>query len=282
MAIGIGEAMLASTGANILAGAFGGGGSGTPNLSMGRERYQRRGLYALENENIGNRLKATVDGAKAAGLHPLFAMGAGATGGGQFSMPGGQQQQGSFAKDALSAVGKSFAQIANYQAQADLVEKMNQLEKTQRADRELSNDTAFALDRHPPLSKKPLARAKASGGLAEYEPAKIGSQVEGNPQMTGSEKSLTTGLRIGDQVVQTIAEDPSDLADDPVMIIGAAMLDKNNRNVDFKKVIRDFAGWRHPLDYKKAQQTERTITKSLLWGLVKFKKHYQITPGQGR
>jgi len=211
MAIDPGTATLVSTGANILAGAFGGNGSGTANLNMRRERSQRRGLYALENENIGNRLKATVSGAKAAGLHPLFAMGAG---GGdstqQFSMPG-QSPQGNFAKDGLISLAAGFRDIAQMQAKSDLIDKMNEQQKYETTMQQFSNDTAGAA-RDVVLSKVPYEKAQKSSPLAEYKPAEIGSHEEGNRTATGSEWSPTSRMRIGDQDIYTLGHEGAEFA----------------------------------------------------------------------
>lgn len=88
---------LISAGANLLGGAIGGGGDGfdvSENLAYTRKKY-----------------KAAVQGAKAAGLHPLFALGAGGAGSPVTTIPG-QSNTGSHIAEAGRMIGGAISDKA--------------------------------------------------------------------------------------------------------------------------------------------------------------------------
>ncbi|AXL14886.1 hypothetical protein [Microviridae sp.] len=289
--------MLASTGANILAGAFGGSSndSGGVNYNMNRELNQRRDFREQQRpwerddanwglQNIyGKQIQTKVADAKAAGLHPLFAMGASGYSPAATNQPSpsppGQSQTGSFAKDALLAAGQGFQTYALLNAQKDLTEAQTEASKVATVDNQISNDTAPGVV----LSKVPYEQALKSKKLAEYKPAEIGSHEANNPTASGNVKSLTTGIRVGNQVIQVPVEDAADLADNPSML-GVAYFDKANRHVDWAKAARDFTGMSHPRPFKNIHDRggDVRVTKKFLWNMVKFHKYYQRTRGQGR
>lgn len=153
------QSSLISAGAEILGGAFGGDSYGRQKRML-RKQYK----YALRYQPQITRadLLAKVGAAKEAGLHPLFALGAGgANTSPAFSMPG-QAKTGSFAQDALRGVSRHYSRMADLEAQKELTMAQAALSATRVAERSLSNDTTAPwADRHPDLEVGSIPRQQA-------------------------------------------------------------------------------------------------------------------------
>lgn len=251
MALTTPEAMLASTGANILAGAFGGGQGGNIRNQKDAIRTQwkygepnRRASSQWDLENIyGKSIQTRVKDAKAAGIHPLFAMGSqGASGQSVQSAIPGQSGTGSFAKDALQAIGGGFASIAQIQAQTDLVEKMAELEALQQADRELSNDTTYPIDvrRRSFTPKKSSQERAATTPLTEFKKGEVGAYNPKAPSENMNVLSPMTTVRIGSQLVKVPVEEAADFMEDPLAAGLATYMYHGNNHVDWGLLAREY------------------------------------------
>lgn len=93
-----------SAGASILGGAMGGGDSTAKTKRNLRQQYQSQLKYGTKFQ--GAQLERTVESAKRAGLHPLFALGGASSGGPSFSIPG-QSSRGSAKQTALEGVARA-------------------------------------------------------------------------------------------------------------------------------------------------------------------------------
>lgn len=155
---------LISAGASILGGAFGGGGSGT---TAGRYRdarfsaHQQR-AYDQYNYQHYNSIRARAQDARLAGLHPLFALGAGGSGGGgspSFQMAG-QQPKGSSGMEGVATAARQYGRL---QAEKDLIDAQNTASALRLAEHKMSNDTSGAIVDSFGLVSAEQARHKTRG-----------------------------------------------------------------------------------------------------------------------
>lgn len=247
---------------NIAAGAFGG--------STGGVKKNLRKQYEMRDKYSGTHLPNLVKNAKAAGLHPLFALGASGAQGPSFQMQG-QSETGSFASKGLRSAAQGLNQYARYK---ELIEAQADLSKARTTEALVSNDQTQQ------LSETPRTQAAASAGLAEYKPAEIGAHVKGRPTETGSTRSVMTGIRIGNQTIQFPIEEPDQLMEDPAAALLGAYLYGGNRHVDWGKAARQYMDIRAPFNYK--NRAESVTRKKILWGLASIARHWKRSRGQGR
>lgn len=175
-----------SAGASILSGAFGGGGysrsdeSRTFRRQRSHESWQQN-QRSLERAHINaNDYKQKVAGAKAAGLHPLFAMGAQTSGMGSspsFNIQG-QSPKGNFAKDGLQAVASHYGRMADFEAQKSLIDAQNTAAALNLLGNNLGNDrfsgsphdNSEEINRNP-IVTAPQAKRLQKDNLVEYKPS---------------------------------------------------------------------------------------------------------------
>ena len=267
--ISTGQAILGSTGLNVLSGAFGGGSSGAEKRAARRSykyahRYQPWINSAVFDARMGDFKKH--------GIHPLFGLGA-TTGSASpaFGIPG-QSEEGSFAQKGLKAASAGLNQYSQVLAQKDLIEAQNTASALRMAEANTSNDNVSVSEQVKSINPH----------LQEFKKGEVVAHDPKSKQKGMGRRPLTNAITIGDQDIQFAVEEAADIMEDPVKIIGLAMLDRNNKGVQWRKAIRDYAGMAHPRDYKARNLAERVITKSLLWGALKYKRHYKIPRYMGR
>ncbi len=249
---------------------FGSDDSG-PGYHSQHERYQ------VARENMVPDMRERVRAAREAGLHPLFAMGAntGLANSPNFNMPG-QSATGSF-KD-IGMKWETEAQKKRASAITRNSELRNQILEIEIANMKSSGGNNVNTDE----LVKDLNQKKINPALQEREKGVVTAHHPKSKQKGMGVRPLTNAIIVGDQSIQFAVEEAADIAEDPIKIIGAAMLDRNNQGVQWRKAIRDYAGWAHPRDYKARNLAERVITKKLFWGLAKYKRSYKIPRYMGR
>lgn len=271
-----GGASAISAGAQLLGGAFGSGDGYNTYRSHARKltqalnhlnwRQQVRAYKWLSPREDARSLRmlrkstlAQVQGAREAGLHPLFALGggsasvsptvtAGAPQGG--SLPPGQPRTGSFAQDALAAVSAHYARVAGYRAQADLLEQQNKASQLKLAAHQVSNDVATGIDAEVNRALAMSAGAPAKRGvIPQHHPAtqevkkgEVDTHRSGSPEQSMREKSPMTLVKVGSQEVWVPVEDLESFFEDPTIITLGTVYYHGNKNVDWAQLINEWMG----------------------------------------
>jgi hypothetical protein len=224
-----GGAATISAGASILSNAFGSGSSG-----MSTQRSQARKLrmqaYKQDRRHYEKMYLSHVKGAKAAGLHPLFALGSG--GGG--SSPGiaipGQSERGSFASDAVQAAQSAYQQHSLYERQKDLIDAQAELARARTLEQVTSNDNSDAIvDRAYYGQINPVTQEKKKGEVMAMGNPK-------HPEQSANVKSPWVKFRMGDQEVWLPTEEISEFFDNFITMGGAAFTYHGNDGVDWDRV----------------------------------------------
>lgn len=195
------------------------------------------GLSGLVSSLFGRKKKVVkgtpyqdaVKDAKAAGLHPLFALGAGGAGTPQFSISG-QSQTGSVDRDVLSAMLKE----ATPKTAADptgLVQAQTALAAVELARHSLSNDKAQTIT-------IPAYQSRAQ----EIVPGQVDPHMTDNREQGLSVISPMTSFRIGSQNVWLPVKDLETAMEDPLAVLTAAYSYHGNKNVDFYKLALEYSG----------------------------------------
>lgn len=217
---------LIGAGADILSGAFGRGGN---NINYPHHNYWMGQQQAQLNKQG---LLGTVEGAREAGLHPLFALGGGKHGGSAGQVIPGQSSKGSFARDGLSAIASHFYRLAEYQARTNLVQAQREGSAEATSSNQISNDTSTAL------------KGKMDKDLQVFKKGEFQAYNARHPEQSKDELSPMKSFRIGDQKVWLPVEDLSDASDNPLFVFGGAYLYHGNKNVDWARAYRDYTGAR--------------------------------------
>ncbi len=227
-------------GASILGSAFGQGDSSAKQARLLRkqykyaERYSPRVLDATEavNEKYRNRvIQGKVADAKAAGLHPLYAMGAPGPGSGgspSFSMPG-QSDSGSAQKNGLMAAAHGANNIAQILATKELVEQQNKASIIARTSAAAGSNNMIG--RHP---------SKMDPKTQEYKKGEFMAYDGRHPEQSRNVKSPWTKLRMGSQSIWVPTDEIDTFMEDPAMVGGATFLYHGNKNIDWPLLYNDF------------------------------------------
>lgn len=173
-----GGAATITAGANILDGAFGGGSRGM-STQRSQARKMRKQGYKIDRSHYEKMYASHVKGAKAAGLHPLFAMGAGLSGSSPSFSMSGQSERGSGVADAVSATLSAAQQQALYNKQGDLVDKQIQLAQARALEQVMSNDNSELVT--DPLNYGPVKR-----GTVKVRPAEVITSEDGGVTEAGT------------------------------------------------------------------------------------------------
>lgn len=210
-----------------LAGSFGGGGGYSRSKRLMRKQYQYATRY--EPGLIAARLKGTVDGARAAGLHPLFAMGGGVPSGGPGVMPGQSETGGQQSQAALG-----FAEL--------LLRLDEKRESTDQARQQAMNTAMRIIERkmtNDNLASQQLLDAEKQKArlhpLQELKPAEVSPHGKHREQNL-TERGVWHKFRYGNQDIWLPIEEISELLENPLKIFGFAKSYHGNKNVDWEKI----------------------------------------------
>lgn len=178
--------------------------------------------------------------AKAAGLHPLFALGAGAGGGSPgFSIPG-QSATGSGTKQALTNIGKMIG--SKFDGPTNLVNAQAALSAVELARHSISNDVAQNI---PPHMTIPAHRAK----FQEIKKGEVDTHVMGKPEQSTNVKSPMTRVRIGSQDIWVPVEEVDEFMENPLSVGALTAAYHGNKDVNWTKVMKDYTGRRSLTEY---------------------------------
>lgn len=195
-------------------------------------------------------LQAQVRDAKAAGLHPLFAMGASGGAGPGFSIPG-QSSSGSLAGQAIQRAGRDLG--AHFDSKANLVNAQAALSAVELARHSLSNDTAqgMTIPMHRPA-------------FTEIQKGRSDVHMTKNPEQSLNVKSPMTQVRIGSQKVWVPVEEIDEFMENPLAVGGLTYIYHGNKNVSWSKLASEYAGpggktpsWKRALINKAARFIEK-------------------------
>lgn len=260
-----GGAATISAGASILDGAFGRS-KGNPAKKSWQYQFKYGLPYANrqaeQDEFWRNRvIQGRVKDAKAAGLHPLFAMGAPSIGGGgspSFSIPG-QSERGSGISNAVTAAQKAYQGQALYTAQKDLVEAQAELSRARALEQVTSNDNAEEIMSRAPHGPdfNPKRQELKRG---EYQVAGSDRHPEQNANVI---RPMTT-MKLGSQNIFIPMEELESFMEDPLAPSAAVLTYHGNRDVDWATVHQDWTkgGWKNLTKSEITAATKRMMKRS--------------------
>lgn len=200
-----------------------------------RIQSQAQQAYFDKNLSIGSQ----VESAKAAGLHPLFALGGGAGSSPGFSIPG-QSSTGSLTKQALVNIGSQIGTM--FDKKRDLINAQATLSAVELARHSMSNDTAQNI---PPNMTIPAHRKP----FQEIRKGQVDTHVKGKPEQSTNVKSPMTRVRIGTQDVWVPVEEVDEFMENPLAVGGLTYAYHGNKNVDWTKLMKDYTGKRSLPEY---------------------------------
>jgi len=171
----------------------------------------------------------SVKDAKAAGLHPLFALGASGGSGQSFSIPG-QSQSGDWSKEAIT-------QLSNMRKPPDsttgVIQAQTALAAVELARHSISNDKAqtITVPAYQPLGQ-------------DIQKGRTDAHMTQNPEQSLNVKSPMTIFRLGSQRVWMPAEDMETVIEDPLKIAALTYMYHGNKDVDWSKLAFEYSGTR--------------------------------------
>lgn len=217
-----GGAAAIGAGASILGGAFGGGGMSRADTSRAYRRQRSHEEFQLDLRNRERTsinkydLQQKVDAAKAAGLHPLFAMGGQTSGGvGAGSAPAiqGQSDRGDFAKDGLASIAKLFMGQSARQHDLDMIEAENQRSALALARENSGNDEVSGIEVPVNIDKGDAGKYK---DIVAIEPDKQRTRSSEDAAVSAASNPAWMEIEIADGIkVQTLwsEEGPAEALD---------------------------------------------------------------------
>lgn len=221
-----GGASAIAAGADILGSAFGGDGYNRFRRSI-RDQYKWATRY--EPGLIAARLKGTVRGAKEAGIHPLLAMGANASGS---PVMMGQPESRNRAGEVSGAISRAAIRQSDYLAQKELVLAQAELSRSRAIEGALSNDTTQAWNNSgggrtalKPQQQADPGRNEAHGAI---------------PEQSTTEISPWRKVRWGDQDIWVLLEDMESFTENPLKLLASSYFYHGNSHVDWMKAGRDY------------------------------------------
>jgi hypothetical protein len=275
------QAAVITGGASLLGGVVGGTSDRATRKNMRKQyEYEKRYRPGINTAIMRSRMQD----AQELGIHPLVMMGIDPGGAGGFTGFDSQSNIGDGIARAGEALGTSIIMREN--------KKISKLEEERvQAEIDLLKAQATNLGQKPP--SQPISGMYGQTGprgsfpdidptVQEQRKAEVLPYSKAVPHQGLGEKPLTNAFNVGDQKIHFMAEESSDISEDPAWNLAVAFFDRSNEAVDWRKAIRDFAGVQEPRDYKARNLAERKITKRFLWGLVKISKHYKIPKYMGR
>lgn len=204
---------------------------GALGLIGGRETDQQN--LKIANQNIAYQKEFAKSGiqwrtedAQAAGIHPLFAMGA------QTSSFQNQAPTGSSAGDALGMTGRQYTR-----ANTDLVLANVELAKAKTAaiNSNSSQDVIY-----PGI--QPVVKPGLNPNVQELEKGRVQPYVKKNPEQNLTKISPVSTFRLGSQEVKLPIEDAEQITEDPAAVAFLAYNYHGNKNVNWQKVIEEYTG----------------------------------------
>ncbi len=223
-------ASVGLAGANLVSGFGSGSRQHRRNKSLMRKSYK----YATQYEPglIKARMRGAVEGAKEAGLHPLFALGGGAmSGGGPSVAPAGQSETGGAQTDAVMGLVQTLLDIQGKRESSDQARQqamnsaMRVIEHKMNSDN-LASDTLMELAR----------QKKALNPMQEYKPGEVQAHRKDRTEQSQNKRRVWHMYEYGPHKVWLPIEEISELLENPVKIFGMAQTYHGNAGVDWAGV----------------------------------------------
>lgn len=211
------------------------GGNG-PSLSF-QYRRMRDHAAGINSESQRGSILGAVQGAREAGVHPVFALGGAQGAAPQMAIPG-QSNSGSHADVGLQMI--SEAEKKRIDATTKNQELRNQLlqielDKLKKPSGGLDADVQDVFNSNfavPPIDTR----------VQELDKGKVQPFKKKSPTSNLNVISPATGVRIGSQKIYMLAEDAESLAENPMFILGMASMYKENKDVDWAQVWNEYTG----------------------------------------
>lgn len=184
--------------------------------------------YERSKEFAQNQAQWRTDDAEAAGVHPLFAMGAGTTSfqpGGGSMISGGGVETGSGAGNAIRSIGKNLDKMREDWLAAQI---NNTKAKTAQI---LSN-----------ANQDQVVRPGFVPEVQEIDKGRVQPHYKKNPEQNLSVLSPMTKFRMGSQTVFLPIEEMDQMMEDPAAVALAAYNYHGNKNVNWRKLGEEYTG----------------------------------------
>lgn len=237
-----GGAAAISAGASVLGGAFGGGSDG---YNTYRSHYRKMRHNQLNWDILQAKMMpaAMAEGARNAGLHPLFALGGGMSSGGSggVSPPmAGQSNRGNRLSDAVESAQRAYQQQALYQAEKDLIDSQAELARSRALEQVTSNDNSKAIVSNVPDDRfDPRTQHIETGGVQTYN--------KENPEQSKRVQSPFTKFRLGSQTIWVPFQDMDTFLDNPFKAGALTWGYKGNKDFDYALAWREYTGGARPV-----------------------------------
>lgn len=227
----------------IITGALIGGGAALIGGALSDRKNQQ-----ISNQNIQyqkefakNSIQWRTDDAQAAGIHPLYAMGA------QTSSFQNQQPTGSAAGDALGMAGRQYSRASN-----DLTLANVQLTKAKTAQIRANSSQDVVYPGIEPVVKPGINRA-----VQEIQKGRVDPYVKKNPEQNLNIISPISTARVGTQTLKIPVDNTDQFMEDPAMVAAATYFYHGNKNINWRKMLREYTGT--PLGHGLAQRNPKAM-----------------------
>lgn len=214
-----------------------------------KKQYKMQAEFGpdIAQQTAAQTIMGKVQGAREAGLHPLYAMGGGGAGP-TFAMPG-QSPSGSH-KD----LGASLMQMSQLQNQRE----RTSIDKKESASR-LQNDelgrqlTQLRIDKikndagnSPALvntdPRSPYNLPNINPLVQEIKKGEVDTHMKKNPEQSLNVKSPMTRVRIGSQLVWVAVEELDEFMENPLLVGGLTVLYHGNKDVNWSQLWHEYRG----------------------------------------
>lgn len=223
-------AALGLSGLNVIGNLGSGSRQHRRNKSLMRKSYEYATKY--EPDLIKARLRGSVEGAREAGLHPLFALGGGAmAGGGPSVSPAGQSDTGSAMTEAIMGLVSTILNIQNKRESNDQAKQQSLNSAMRVIEHKMTTDN-LASDRLLELARQ----QRQLNPMQEYKPGEVQAHRKGRTEQSQNERRVWHLYEYGPHKVFLPIEEISELLENPVKIFGMAQTYHGNKGVDWAAV----------------------------------------------
>lgn len=260
MVLGVG-AFLGGAAIGAAAGLIGGRASDRSNTRIANQNI------AYQKEFAQQGIQWRTEDAQAAGVHPLYAMGANTT---SFQ---NNQPTGSRAGDALAMSGRQFTR-----ANLDLIAANVELTRAKTAQIESNAQQDVIYNGIGDRSRR-VVKPGLNPNVQELEKGRVQPHVKAHPEQNLSVLSPMTTFRMGSQKVRLPIEEMDQAMEDPVAVAVAAYFYHGNKDVNWRKLILEYTGSstgtamhnRNPAAFRAGARFARALNKVL-------KKYHKPSP----
>ncbi len=224
---------------------------GIVGYTSGKDIREARSYTAQREDSA---IQRKVADAKAAGVHPLFALG-GATGGASTAT---FPQSGSQIGEAFRYIQKSSSNKARL-GQSSLVDTALIKQANANAGLAEAREATVEWELQNSINKRAESEANFSQDIVipgitqgqQIKPGEVDPFVKKNPEKSLNIKSPMTRFRIGSQNPWLPVDDMEQVMEDPVAVFIAAASYHGNKDIDFTLLYKEYTGRRTLPQYMK-------------------------------